>query len=369
MGLPRLISGETASRPDSRLRETAKQLWLLVTGDLTPLGGMDCANHALALYLARRADTEVHLVTHRAWDDLTALPSVQLHRCSGRGEPLAGNAVVGPGWPALGRPPGASGARVVVNGGNCAWADVNWVHYVHAAWIPRQGGGLARCAKAMAFHQYAQYTERACVRQARSIIANSEQTRTALIERLGVPAERVRTIYYGIDAERFRPPTEAERAAARVQMGWADDRPAVAFVGALGDLRKGFDTLFEAWRLLGRDASWDARLVVAGAGHQPDRLAGTRGRGATLAVDSVPRVPLRHSGHLGSLRPFGEPDSLRGLWPECAGGPLLRPARLGERLGRSGGAVSSRPERTALARPGRCKRPGRPAAVLARCAR
>jgi glycosyltransferase involved in cell wall biosynthesis len=31
-------------------------------------------------------------------------------------------------------------------------------------------------------------------------------------------------------------------------------------------LRKGFDALFQAWRLLAQDAHWDARLVVAGAG-------------------------------------------------------------------------------------------------------
>jgi glycosyltransferase involved in cell wall biosynthesis len=243
------------------------QSWLLVTGDLTPLGGMDCANHALALYLARSADTEVHLVTHRAWDDLTALPSVRLHRVRRPrgshwlGMPLLARA--GQRWAHRLAP---RGTRVVVNGGNCSWADVNWVHYVHAAWVPRQSGGLARRAKAMAFNHYARRAERLCLRQARSIIANSDQTRTALIERLGVPAERVRTIYYGIDANRFRPPTDAERAEARAQLGWTDDRPAVAFVGALGDLRKGFDTLFEAWRLLGHEASWDARLVVAGAG-------------------------------------------------------------------------------------------------------
>jgi glycosyltransferase involved in cell wall biosynthesis len=254
------------------------QPWLIVTGDFTPLGGMDCANHALALHLAHRADTEVHLVTHRAWDDLTALSSVRLHqvrRPRGShwlGMPLLARA--GRLW--AGRLT-ARGARVVVNGGNCAWADVNWVHYVHAAWAPRQQGGLARRAKAIAFHHYARRTEHNCVRQAHSIIANSEQTRIALIERLGVPAERVRTIYYGIDAERFRPPTAAERAEARTRLGWADDRPTVAFVGALGDLRKGFDTLFEAWRLLGRDASWDARLVVAGAGAS---LAGWQARTA-----------------------------------------------------------------------------------------
>ena len=38
-------------------------IWLIVAGDLTPLGGMDAANLALARYLASR--DEIHLVTHR----------------------------------------------------------------------------------------------------------------------------------------------------------------------------------------------------------------------------------------------------------------------------------------------------------------
>ena len=31
-------------------------------------------------------------------------------------------------------------ARVVVNGGNCAWPDINWVHAVHAAWPVHDDG-------------------------------------------------------------------------------------------------------------------------------------------------------------------------------------------------------------------------------------
>ncbi|HEX4346027.1 MAG TPA: hypothetical protein VHZ73_00550, partial [Vicinamibacterales bacterium] len=53
--------------------------WLLVAGDLTPLGGMDRANHALARYLGA-SGRDLHIVTHRAWPDLTELPSVTLHR-------------------------------------------------------------------------------------------------------------------------------------------------------------------------------------------------------------------------------------------------------------------------------------------------
>ena len=70
----------------------------------------------------------------------------------------------------------------------------------------------------------------------------------------------------------------------------------MAFVGALGDRRKGFDTLFEAWRRLARDPGWDARLVVVGAGAALRALAagGRAGSGDSVAFlgfrDDVPEV-------------------------------------------------------------------------------
>jgi glycosyltransferase involved in cell wall biosynthesis len=242
--------------------------WVLVAGDFTPLGGMDCANYALARYLAGRAGHEVHLVTHRAWDDLAGRPNVRVHRVARpRGSHLLGMPLLARAGRRWARRLVPRGTRVVVNGGNCAWGDVNWVHYVHAAWAPVPEGGPVRRAKAAAAHCYFRATERARVRRARWVLANSQRTRAELIERLGLPAERVHTVYYGIDPDRFRPPSDAARAAARHRLGWGgDDRPAVAFVGALGDRRKGFDTLLAAWRTLAGRPSWDARLVVVGAG-------------------------------------------------------------------------------------------------------
>jgi glycosyltransferase involved in cell wall biosynthesis len=38
------------------------------------------------------------------------------------------------------------------------------------------------------------------------------------------------------------------------------------FIGALGDRRKGFDTLFDAWVKLCRQSIWNADLVVVGRG-------------------------------------------------------------------------------------------------------
>lgn len=240
--------------------------WVLISGDFTPLGGMDRANHGLARFLAARGDA-VHLVTHRAWPDLEALPSVRVHRVPRPwGKHTLGGPLLARAGARLARTMAANGARVVANGGNCDGRDINWVHYVHAAWSPRTSGGAARRLKSALDAARQRASERRCIGRSRLAIANSERTRRDVIENLGVDPGRVRTIYYGVDAEQFRPPTPAERAAARERMGWTDDRPVIAFVGAMGDRRKGFDTLYDAWKRLSAGGSWDARLAVLGAG-------------------------------------------------------------------------------------------------------
>jgi glycosyltransferase involved in cell wall biosynthesis len=113
--------------------------------------------------------------------------------------------------------------------------------------------------------------EKRILPRARILIANSNRTREDLMEWLGVPAERVVTVYPGLDSG-WRPVTIAERVAARSWLGISDTRPVVVFVGALGhDPRKGFDTLWAAWqRLCARD-DWTATLIVAGGGRAVDR--------------------------------------------------------------------------------------------------
>jgi glycosyltransferase involved in cell wall biosynthesis len=76
----------------------------------------------------------------------------------------------------------------------------------------------------------------------------------------------VRTVYYGGEAA-WHEPTPSERATARARLGQAEARPLVAFVGGFGfDERKGFDSLWQAWRALCADPAWDADLVAAGGG-------------------------------------------------------------------------------------------------------
>ena len=81
------------------------------------------------------------------------------------------------------------------------------------------------------------------MRNARTIIANSNRTRADLIKLLGVPDWRVRTVYLGVDPQMFRPADRSERARIRRSLGWDINTEIIVFAGALSDRRKGFDIL------------------------------------------------------------------------------------------------------------------------------
>lgn len=224
---------------------------------------MDRANYALADYAAR-AGVDVDLVSHRVSPELAAHPKVHWHRVARPG-----------GWHAVGEPlldrrgraliaeKRASAGVGVVNGGNCLAEAVNWVHYVHAVYQePLQPN--PRAVKHWMFGKRSKRREQAALQRSPLVITNSDATRRA-VEALGVEPARARTVYYGIDSETFRPVSEEESARQKAALGLTE-RPAVAFVGALGDRRKGFDTLFAAWERLSAEPSWDADLVVIGTG-------------------------------------------------------------------------------------------------------
>jgi glycosyltransferase involved in cell wall biosynthesis len=230
---------------------------------------MDRANYELAWYLADEVKAEVHLVSYFVASPLAEHPQITWHKVAKPfdmyllAEPLldrAGRRVA--------RELSNRGAHVLVNGGNCDWGDANWVHYVHAAYRPPHAGGPLRALKNKFAHRTFLKNEKTSLKHARVIVANSERTRQDIIKNVGVAPARVHTIYYGIDRKEFHPTSEDESARAKLNLKWTAGHAVVAFIGALGDRRKGFDQLFAAWESLCADEDWDVDLAVIGTGSE-----------------------------------------------------------------------------------------------------
>lgn len=230
---------------------------------------MDRANYELARHLAEDLGATVHLVAYYVSSPLAEHPNIIWHRVR---KPLNADLLAEPLLYRAGRKLAwrlsADGARVVVNGGNCAWPDVNWIHAVHTAWPRRDRHAPATFrARAAAYKMKARRDERRALSQARTVVTNSERAREQVIADGRVTPEQVRAIYYGIDADVFHPPTPEERNAARERLGWHRDRSIALFIGALGhDRNKGFDLLFAAWEELCHDPAWDVDLAALGGG-------------------------------------------------------------------------------------------------------
>lgn len=226
---------------------------------------MDRANLVLAEALAEQG-RRVHLVAHEIDDRLLALPNVTVHFV-----PRAFGATL-LGERALHRT-GRSvaekvirtfpDARVVVNGGNCAWPDINWVHCVHSAWptLHVAGAPLWFRAKSSIHKRKAIADESQAFKEPKLFVANSGRTKQDLIG-WGVAPGRIQVVYLGSDPD-WKPATGNEKSKARAKFGIPENARVVGFVGALGyDRNKGFDTLLAAFKKVERDDLF----VLAGGG-------------------------------------------------------------------------------------------------------
>jgi glycosyltransferase involved in cell wall biosynthesis len=189
-------------------------------------------------------------------------------------------------------------ARIIVNGENCIWPGINWVHLVFrrygcidsgAPWWFRLKNQMTRL--------YHRRREASALQCSRIIITNSDSTRRQVIEDVGIEARRVHRIYLGVDSELYGPVDETEREAARTRFGVTGDAPVLLFVGALGyDANKGFDTLLIALprlrTLLGRSVT----LLAAGGG----ALAYWRKRATLMGLSSS----VRFLGHVDCVPPL-----------------------------------------------------------------
>jgi glycosyltransferase involved in cell wall biosynthesis len=242
---------------------------VLVAGDLNTWGGMDRANYELAWHLAEEVGVELHLVSYHVAQPLSQHPNVIWHKIP---KLLNSYLLAGPLLNWMGRSVARDlrSARVIVNGGNCDWPDINWVHAVHAAWNNRtQHAPLSVQLRATVYKRRAIIDERRAIRSARIVVANSRTARQQIIERVGIPPERVHAVYCGTDPHMFHPASAAEKLAARQRFSWAASTPIAVFIGSLGhDRNKGFDVLFDAWKELCHDLSWDVNLVALGTGSE-----------------------------------------------------------------------------------------------------
>ena len=240
--------------------------YVIVAPDFVLTGGMDRANYALAQYLARRGH-ETPLASFQIAPELAAEPNVRAHVAP---LPWGKKTLGGPFLGALGIAQSLTtgpDAELIVNGGNCPYPGaVNWVHYVHAADAHVRRGDLGPK------NAIARATERIALGKARLVLADSDRTRMDLALHLGIDDAKIKVVYYGIDAAAFRPRTDDERAAIRATLGWPAERLKAIFVGALGDTRKGFQTLYAAWRSLCRAPDWDVDLVVIGRGRRVEEF-------------------------------------------------------------------------------------------------
>ena len=161
------------------------------------------------------------------------------------------------------------------------WRGVRWrpdVVYVHARLLVFAAAAIGRAAGApVVAHLHdpvrpPDRQDRWAARQVDRWLAVSSFQAAAWTE-VGVPAERVEVIRNGVDLDRFRPPTDDERRAARSAVGLPADGLAVAVVGRI-DEQKGQDVAAAAVEALvagGRPAV----LVVAGPGEVSDWPAPT----------------------------------------------------------------------------------------------
>jgi glycosyltransferase involved in cell wall biosynthesis len=266
--------------------------YLIVSPNFVKTGGQDQANLALATYLAANG-AELHLVGYTACDDLLSRPGVMFHPvprvCNSDllSEPLVD--FIGKFWASR---ISKRGGRVVVNGGNCDFYDVNWIHYVHAVDPVTLTSSLKKNFKAVLAHNFFRWREQVIVRKARVIIAHSQQAKRDVVQRLGVQEETVHVVPLGTNGDLFHPADKLERAELRSQLELPQERLLACFIGGFSGLRKGFDVLFAAWQSLCSEPLWDVDLLAIGSG--PD-LENWKARALQAGLESRIRfLGMRH---------------------------------------------------------------------------
>jgi len=183
--------------------------------------------------------------------------------------------------------------------------------------------------------------EEQVVAEADRLIANTDTEATELVELYGAAPDRIDVVPPGVDTEIFRP---GSKAAARAQLGIAQDELVLAFAGRIQPL-KGPDVLLRAAAVLRRRHPNRAFrvLVVGGASgtgriapHRLAELATELGLGAE--VDFLPPMPpadlcgVFQAADVVAVPSYNESFGLVALEAQAAGTPVVAAAVGGLRV-------------------------------------
>ncbi len=137
---------------------------------------------------------------------------------------------------------------------------VPYLCYVHGedVNVSREPGALG----VMSSRQH-RWMGRQVLRGAKTLIANSDNSRRILEHTWGIPSSRIHVVNPGVDTSRFYP--VAPNADIRTMLGWGD-RPVVLTVGRL-QKRKGHDMLIRALPAI-RSQCRDVLYVIVGDGEE-----------------------------------------------------------------------------------------------------
>ncbi len=157
------------------------------------------------------------------------------------------------------------------------WANENELHLLHAnsLTMARRIGTICPDLKLPVTGHVRDImslsaSSRAALQQLSGLVAVSEATRTALLQQ-GFPSSKIKTIYNGIDASRFRTPEF--RNEFRRELGLADDALLAVNIGQIC-LRKGQDDFARAAVLL-KDRMPNLHFLLVGQRHstKPESIA------------------------------------------------------------------------------------------------
>lgn len=113
------------------------------------------------------------------------------------------------------------------------------------------------------------------------LIACSESVREHLVQRVGLPWERIDVILNGADLSRFQPREDAQKVKA--EMGLPPDRRIVAVVGRISE-QKGQDDFIRAAKIILREVP-DTLFLVIGAADEEERLVQLRRLAQELGIE------------------------------------------------------------------------------------